>query len=1185
MLTIGQEQLEQFLRSPQKELSINATHHFGKALCIQDIMPHTTKPVIAVMSDQEAYEQLLYDYQFIDPDFSIIEFPEWDCMAYDKISPERAIIAKRIACLYYLATLQTTSTQSQKTLVVTTVKAIMQKLPPQDIIKKQSCLLQKNQHISMDELIYLLIDNGYQRVDIVREEGYFAVRGGIIDVMPTGAPNPIRIDFFGDSIEALSYFDSVTQKRLKQQETLEYYKLIGHGEIIVNAQTKELFKQEYCKIFGANALKDDLWLQLNADLEASGMEHYLPLFYKQCDSFFDYCYQSSSCAYFLLDFLWEASLTKHQEHIQHYYKMRQDYLTQNPKALSPMRPLPPEYLYLKHDHIISYLTSQKKLIIQQHNHTQYHADYSSHFYDYAPTITSHAQPYQYLLSSILSEYPQHHILCAVNKSHITQLTSLLQENNIAYTHVHQWSDINFQQKISLASISIQDSFFSDTWALWSEKDLFHHETLYTKPPQPIKKISQKDKQRIISEVSSLKEGDYLVHIDHGIGQYQGLKNIQVNNVSHDCVKIIYADNDTLFVPVENIDMLSRYGNDDYVVCDKLGHNIWQQRKEKAQKRIKDMADALIKQEALRSMVHHDASKIEQNDDYVQFCSYFPFQETDDQLKAIYDIIQDLQGDKLMDRLICGDVGFGKTEVAMRASYLMVQQKKQIALICPTTLLARQHYHNFIERFQHFPINIGLLSRMVTPKQKNKVKEDLKNGTIDIVIGTHALLSSTIKFKDLALAIIDEEQHFGVKQKENIKKIGEQIHILTLSATPIPRTLQMAMSGLRSLSLMTTPPSNRLAIKTFASVFDPIILKEAILREIHRGGQLFIVCPRIRMLDKAFDDITQLLPNMKIVKAHGQLPHQELDYIMTEFATKKADILLATNIIESGIDMPNVNSMIIFHADLFGLSQLYQLRGRVGRGKLRGYCYLTWPQYRPISPLAKKKLEVLSHLDYLGAGFNLASHDMDLRGAGNMLGEEQSGHIKDIGIELYQKLLADTITRLKFEQVHETIDQHHHHEHIIEHDDYSPQIFIDVPVFIPDDYIADYDLKMSLYQRLSQCKEDIDITDFADELKDRFGDYPKSIENLLHISTIKIYCKKAGIAKFQTGSKGAIIHFKNNVFENPQGLISYIQQQQGKAQIRPDQSIILIRQWAHIDKRMQDAKNIAKKIAFIRKNLL
>ena len=659
----------------------------------------------------------------------------------------------------------------------------------------------------------------------------------------------------------------------------------------------------------------------------------------------------------------------------------------------------------------------------------------------------------------------------------------------------------------------------------------------------------------------------MVHVDHGIGRYEGLTQIPVQKAPHDCVALTYAGGDKLYVPVENLEVLSRYGaGEEGAALDRLGGEAWQRRKSRMKERIREIAGELIATAAKRATRPAEVAEPDAGG-YPAFVDRFPYEETDDQDRAIGDVLEDLAAGRPMDRLIVGDVGFGKTEVALRAAFVAAMAGMQVAVVCPTTLLARQHFNNFTQRFEGFPIKVGRLSRLVGSTEMKATKDGAADGTIDIVVGTHAVLAKGVEFKRLGLVIVDEEQRFGVTHKERLKAMKADVHVLTLTATPIPRTLQMAMSGLRELSVIQTPPVDRLAVRTYVMPWDPVVLREALLREHYRGGQAYFVTPRISDLPEIEEFLRSDVPEIRYVVAHGQMAAGEVEERMSAFYDRKYDLLVSTTIIESGIDIPSANTLIINRADKFGLAQLYQLRGRVGRSKTRAYAYLTTPAQRLMTEAAEKRLKVLSDLESLGAGFQLASHDLDIRGAGNLLGDEQSGHIKEVGYELYQSMLEEAILDAKAGGLRDERPR-----------DLSPQITVDAPIMIPEAYVPDLDLRMGLYRRLNDVEDRAGIEAFAAELIDRFGKLPEATENLITLIEAKLNAKRACIAKLDVGPKGALVSFHDDKFPNVDGLLAYVDKLEGTAKLRPDMKLVITRAWATPQARLNGALQLSRGLA-------
>ena len=718
--------------------------------------------------------------------------------------------------------------------------------------------------------------------------------------------------------------------------------------------------------------------------------------------------------------------------------------------------------------------------------------------------------------------------------------------------------------IALAVLGIESGFETEDAAIVSEQDILGDRLV--RPRRAMKRA-----ENFIAEVTSLAPGDLVVHVDHGIGRFTGLQAIEAAGAPHDCLEIRYADDTKLFLPVENVDLLSRYGSEESgVELDRLGGGNWQARKARMKSRIREIAGELIKIAAERQLREAPRLSVAPGA-YDEFCAGFPYEETDDQLAAIDATIKDLGSGRPMDRLICGDVGFGKTEVALRAAFLAAVSGKQVAVVVPTTLLARQHFKTFTERFRSFPINVAQASRLVPNAKLAEVRAGLADGSVDIVIGTHALLGKAIKFKDLALVVVDEEQHFGVAHKEKLKALRSEVHVLTLTATPIPRTLQLALTGVRDLSIIASPPVDRLAVRTFVSPFDPVTVREALLREKYRGGQAFYVCPRIEDLAGQKDFLDKNIPEVRVAVAHGQMPPTVLDDIMSAFYDGKYDVLLSTTIIESGLDIPTANTLIVHRADRFGLAQLYQLRGRVGRAKLRAYALLTLPAQGKITLQAERRLKVLQSLDTLGAGFQLASHDLDIRGAGNLLGEEQSGHIKEVGFELYQQMLEEAVMSLKAGITAPVADR------------WSPQITIGTPVLIPEDYVADLSVRLALYRRLAEIEDEREIDAFAAELVDRFGKLPSEVDHLLQVVAIKALSRRANVEKVEAGPKGVVLSFRDNVFANPEGLIGYIRDQGSAVRMRNNpkdaktQQLVFFEDWERPVERLKGTAAILRKL--------
>ena len=1123
--------------------------------------------LIHITTSDRNLERTAEALAFFAPNVEVLHFPAWDCMPYDRTSPLPSVMAVRMRVLAALAS----STNQKPRIILTTANAILQKLPPRSAMRQVVFALKTNENLDREILIAYLLEQGYRRNGKAMEPGEFAVRGGIIDIMPSGMAEGIRIDLFGDTIESMRTYDPLTQIT---QNSIQEAMLYPMSEVLLTPDSIQRFREGYRDLFGAVHKDDPLYEAISTGSNYVGMEHWLPLFYDKTETLFDYC----KGALVTLDHDCEAAISERQESILDYYDARVTALHSSSKknsfaSGSIYNPLPPERSFLTKAAWDAAITSHTSAVFSPFTEsspspTVIQLGYRPSFRFAQGQVDN--TPFDQLKERITggSDKNKSNIIACFTEGSRDRLQTILMERGFHCVTIEHWQEVkNIRGKtIGLAILPIEQGFETDNALILSEQDILGERITRAKP-------KKKKSDVFIAESANFAEGELVVHKEHGIGRFEGLVTVTVSGAAHDCLKIIYADDDKLFLPVENIEMVSRFGlEEEGVRLDKLGGASWQARKAKLKQRIKIAAEALLKTAAER-MVRKGSVFEAPVGTYDDFCSRFPYVETEDQARAITEVLEDLHSGKPMDRLICGDVGFGKTEVALRAAFAVAcngKDKTQVAVICPTTLLARQHFRNFRERFTGFPVVVRQLSRMVTTKEQKTTREELAEGKVDIVVGTHALLSKQVQFKHLGLMIVDEEQHFGVVQKEKLKEMRSDIHVLTLSATPIPRTLQMALTGVRELSLITTPPIDRLAVRSFVMPFDPVVVKEAILREMHRGGKCFAVTPRIKDIGDLKAQLLDLVPNARICVAHGQMPATDLDTIMNDFYDGKYDILLSTAIIESGLDIPTANTMIIHNAHLFGLSQLYQMRGRVGRGKIRAYAYFLLPHHRQLTKNATRRLEVMQTLDTLGAGFTLASHDMDIRGFGNLVGEEQSGHIKEVGIELYQQMLEEAVASLRSGQASVGSEQNAHRP--LPTADWSPQINLGISVMIPEEYVNDLQLRLGLYRRVAELNEEADIDSFAAELTDRFGEMPEEVRHLIAVLGIKILCRKVNIDRLDVGPKGAVISFRENIFAKPDALLAYVDRSPRTLKVRPDQKLVFTYEW----------KDVPDKIAAIKK---
>ncbi len=1091
---------------------------------------------VFITTDDAAMSATVESARYFQPDLEILEFPAWDCLPYDRASPALYTTSQRLAAL---SALSKPATRPQ--LVVTTVNAVIQRVLEPSRMQELVSRLAPGTVIEQEKLIAFLYANGFVRVDTVADSGEFAARGGIIDLFPPGANLPLRLDLFGDEIETLREFDPIDQRTVGSVESFE---LLPVSEFLLNEESITRFRTRYRELFGAVSTGDSLYQSISDGRRLSGMEHWLPLLEERLVPFFDYFGDDDL---FIRDAASTAAVQSQFSSITDYHKNRQEADKAN---LASYRPLSPESLYLTPDEWEQQQEQATVHIVSEYDEPASLSVISlsiSSPRDFAPERARNENIYGALAVHLnkLTKAGTTAVVASYSKGSRARLYDLLRDHDVMVPVLcDDWNScLNVKASVVLTVMPLSSGFRTDDLALLTEQDIFGDRLIR-------KSRRRKSSDAFIEELSALGQGDLVVHLEHGIGLYEGITSIPVGESPHDCVHLRYAGGDKLFVPVENIDVLSRYGDGgESVVLDRLGGEGWQRRKSKLKERIRAIAHELLKTAAARALQPATPALVE-SEDMAGFVDRFPYQETDDQQLAIEEVLGDMASGRPMDRLVCGDVGFGKTEVAMRAAFAAAMAGMQVAIIAPTTLLARQHYSNFEERFRPFPIKIGRLSRLVPAAEAKRTREGLASGDVDIVIGTHALLAKSIDFQRLGLIIVDEEQRFGVTHKERLKAMKSIVHVLTLTATPIPRTLQMAMTGLRELSVIQTPPVDRLAVRTYVMPWDPVPLREALMREHYRGGQSFIVVPRIADLPDILDFLKEYAPEITYVVAHGQMPAAQVEERMSAFYDRKYDVLLATTIVESGLDIPSANTLIIYRADRFGLAQLYQLRGRVGRSKTRAYAYMVTPKNRIITEKAEKRLKILGDLDSLGAGFELASHDLDIRGAGNLLGDEQTGHIREVGFELYQSMLEDAILEAKakgagLEKATES---------------FSPQITVDAPILIPEKYIPDLSLRMGLYRRMNNLQTHQEITAFAAEMIDRFGDLPVETDNLLKLMEIKLNCVDAHISKIEMGPRGALVSFQNDTFPNVPGLLAYVDRLKGTAKIRPDNKLFIERKW-------------------------
>lgn len=1111
-------------------IDLNQLPEGMEAFALLSLFKKSNKSLLGVVHHKERMQELTQQLRALDPNLPLLTFPAWDTLAYDRVSPRRDLMGQRLSALYEI------SISQKPFMLLATCSSLLQRVAPASLFQDTVLTLHLGQTLTEGALEATLMRAGYLRVETVREPGEYALRGSLVDLFPAHSPLPYRLDRFGTQIDALRTFDPLSQRTL---ESVAKVHILPVSEVCLSSENVSLFRARYREAFGVPKTTDSLYHALSQEHAYNGMEHWLPFFYESLPTLTDLLPKGSLVCVtkdipLILEERWRT--------LRDHYDARVQNLGGKDALYNPV---PVESFFVPLHQLQDALKEHVQISLtpfdppQVSGHTSLHAGGKALLW---PQETSNKTALERLQDLLMQAKATAKTLLLA--WHLEREKQTLQEMLRALNHPFQelgGSDLFTRIDVQIPALipyPLTQSFEDEERLVVSASHLLGK--LVTKP---LRRKRRSD--LFIEEACALTTGDLVVHEEHGVGQYKGLVSVTVGGTPHDCLHLEYAGQDRLLLPVENLEMICRYGGEgSSATLDKIGSHTWQKRREKVKKDLFAIASHLLEVAAARALLTCEPLDPDTTI-YPAFCNRFAYTETDDQLRTLEETMEDLASGHPMDRLVCGDVGFGKTEIALRTACLVAASGRQVALIAPTTLLARQHFQNFTERFKGLGIRVAQLSRFVSAKNAKQTKGDLAAGKVDIVIATHALLSKSVTFQDLGLMIVDEEQHFGVKQKEKLKALYPSVHLLTLSATPIPRTLQMALTGMRSLSLITTPPIDRLSVRTFVTPFDGVVIKEAILRERARSGQVFFVCPRLKDMEEVRQTLLTLIPDLKITLATGQMAANDLEDAMVSFCERQFDVLLSTNIIESGLDLPFVNTIIIYRADLFGLSQLYQLRGRVGRAKVRGYAYFTTPTHKLISSTATKRLEILQTLDTLGAGFQLASHDMDLRGTGNLLGQEQSGHVREVGLELYQQMLEEAVLAVKASAAGESVEEK-----------WSPQMSLGLPVVLPASYIPDLGVRMNFYRRLSWAKSTQDLDDLKSEAQDRFGALTLEASMLFAVMALKQACKRVGVAKIDMGDRGLSLAFHNQSFGNPSGLIAYVLSKKGAVSVRPDQSLVI-----------------------------
>jgi transcription-repair coupling factor (superfamily II helicase) len=1111
------------------------------------------RPVVHIARDDKRLAAMREALAVLAPGLPVLDLPAWDCLPYDRVSPNPGISARRMATLAALA-----RGLPGSFILLTTLNAATQRLPAPATVAATSFAAALGDRVPEGRLREFLARMGFVPATTVAEPGDYAIRGGIVDIYAPGATGPVRLDFFGDTLDGIRRFDAETQRTVEKLTAVDFAPV---SEVMLDPASVTRFRQNYRLEFGTGGTGDPLYEAVSAGRKHQGYEHWLPFFHDSLATLFDYLPEAAV----MLDDGIPARRAARWQAVEDAHATRAEAMSARGRIDSVYKPCPPGLLYL--DEAAWEAATAARRLIQLSPLAQppgpgvvdaggragrsFAPERQREDVNLFNALADHLQTLSKVAQVVLASW---------SEGARERLAGILTDHGVhGATPIRDIRDVpEGKGGLFLALWSLEAGFTAPGLAVISEQDVLG-ERLVSRP-------RRRKAENFLRDLDTIQPGDLVVHVEHGLGRYRGLETITALGAPHECLALEYAETAKLYLPVENLELLSRYGQEEGEL-DRLGGGAWQARKARLKSRIRDIAGKLMRiaaERATRKAPVFDTP----HGAWEEFAARFPWQETDDQLAAIADVMADLEKGAPMDRLIVGDVGFGKTEVAMRAAFAAALCGRQVAVVCPTTLLARQHHRTFADRFRGFPVSVRPLSRFVSARDAGATRAGLADGSVDICVGTHALLAKGIAFKDLGLLIIDEEQHFGVTHKERLKEMRAEVHVLTLSATPIPRTLQLSLAGVRDLSIIATPPVDRLAIRTYVSEFDTITIREALLRERARGGQSFVVVPRIADLPEMEDFLRREVPEVSYIAAHGQLAAGDLDQRMNDFYDGKAEVLLATTIVESGLDIPTANTMVIHRADMFGLAQLYQLRGRVGRAKTRAYCYLTTRPRTPLTPQAERRLKTLASLDTLGAGFNLASHDLDARGAGNLLGEEQSGHIREVGYDLYQQMLEETIARLRAGQTEETAEAE---------DTWAPVINLGVPVLIPEAYVPDLDLRLGLYRRLTSLSTKVELEGFAAEMIDRFGKLPKEVNTLLLVMRIKAMCRRAGISRLDAGPKGATVQFHQDRFADPPALIGWIKAQgQGVRVTGP--KIVFAADWKTEADRIKGAFAIARDLA-------
>jgi len=1125
---------------PQNQFKSGYKSYWGKLygssipLALSQLIKQKQHFVVVVTPDVPSAQQLEHELQFFlsASDITIFQFPDWEILPYDHFSPHQDIISERINTLHQLPLLT-------HGVLIVPVMSLLQKLAPVDYINANTLQLKTEMVIDIDDFRRDLDKKGYRCVNTVYEHGEFSVRGSIIDLFPMGSKNPYRIDLFDDEIETIKTFDIETQR---SENKIKEINMMPAREFPTHKEAIELFREQYREQVGGDLISSIIYSDISEGRLPSGIEFYLPLFFTETATLFDYLPDNTVlCNY--------QGLTTNAEQFLDDVKHRYEQYRHN--VQHPV--LPPDSLYLPLNELFQNAKRFSRIILQSFEFEEKAGVYNFQTQQPLPLkIEVDKEEPLFHLKHLLNDYSGKVLFVTETAGRRENLLDLLKPHKIYPKVFKSFDDFIASNKslgITIGLLEYGIQLTDPELILITESQLYGQQVMQRRRRQRSHK-KQIDEDAVVNTLAELQIGSPVVHEDNGVGRYLGLETINVGDQEAEFLSLEYAGGDKLYVPVASLHLISRYTgtNPETAPLHKLGSGQWEKAKRKAKEKIRDVAAELLeiyaRREAQQGYVY-DIDKM----DYQRFCAGFPFEETPDQAQAIEQVMGDMVGSKPMDRLVCGDVGFGKTEVAMRAAFIAIQSGKQVSILVPTTLLAHQHTENFQSRFAELPIKVAGISRFQSKKEQQLIIEGLINGTVDIVIGTHKLLQKDIKFKNLGLIIIDEEHRFGVRQKETFKALKSKVDVLTMTATPIPRTLNMSLSGIRDFSIIATPPARRIAIKTFVSEWNNETIREACQRELMRGGQIFFLHNNVSTIDKRARELAEIIPAAKINVGHGQMAEHQLEQVMSDFYHQRFNILVCTTIIETGIDIPTANTIIIERADRFGLAQLYQLRGRVGRSHHRAYAYLTIPPKNNMTADAQKRLEAIESIEELGAGFTLASHDLEIRGAGELLGEEQSGQMQEIGFTLYTELLDRAVKSLKAGQ---EIDMEKSANH-------GTEIEIHAAALIPGDYLPDVHSRLIMYKRIANAKTDADLKDLQVEMIDRFGLLTDQIKNLFAVTSLKLMATKLGILEVNFSEDSGRVVFEDTPPIDPMQIINLIQTKPNQYKLDGNNKIRLLKE--------------------------